>query len=96
MLTVVTRILFHGPCCITADYLEEKCMCMYMLSVYICHSVSLQSNPLKWIALGPDHEYPALIHVLYLTLCLSVSKLSGEMSEKSPETHTHTHTHTTV
>jgi len=31
---------------------------------------SVESNLLKWIALGPDYEYP-LIHVLYLTLCLN-------------------------
>ena len=29
-----------------------------------------ESNPLKWIALKPDYDYP-LIYVLYFTLCLN-------------------------
>ena len=35
----------------------------------------IQSNPLKWLALGPGREYPhsqgPLVHVLYFTLCLN-------------------------
>jgi len=34
----------------------------------MCVSKCIQSNLLKWIVLGPDHEYP-LIHILYFTLC---------------------------
>ena len=44
-----------------------------------------QSNPLNWMALGPDHEYP-LIHVLYFTLCLNGTndiQLSGLSTQNS-------------
>jgi len=43
-----------------------------MWYVYYLH-ISIQSNPLKWIALGPEYEYPLRqsIHVLYSTLCLN-------------------------
>ena len=34
----------------------------------MCVSKCIQSNLLKWIVLGPDHEYPP-IHILYFTLC---------------------------
>ena len=54
----VLKALFIFTDTPTLKTILKKSACVYMLSVYVCHSVSLQSNPVKWIALGPDYEYP--------------------------------------